>query len=99
MPKSKVQFRPIKLRGKVSLDKKRVKNQTGDAEVFYTLDADSPHFARDLRAVFAKSVVTARQANSELSPTVMRTIRKPLKDSSPTVVIGKSKKKKKTAKT
>jgi hypothetical protein len=66
MPKAHLQFAPVKLAGKPSLRKKRVKQSSGKTVSIYSLDAESANLATDLNAVFAKNVAAARRANSAL---------------------------------
>jgi hypothetical protein len=66
MAKEKIRFAPVKLRGSASIQKKRVRQANGKMRSLYSLDSESPTFARDLGAVFAKNVMAARRENSGL---------------------------------
>jgi hypothetical protein len=66
MAKETIRFAPVKLRGNASIRKKRVRQASGKMISLYSIDAESPTFARDFSAVFTKNVKAARRANSSL---------------------------------
>jgi len=63
MNRPEVRFVPVKLPGSVTVVGKRVRQANGQYVSRFSIDSDSPMFAKQLSVVFAKNVVQARRAN------------------------------------
>ena len=73
MAKSNVKYVPLRFHGNAPVEKKRIKQASGEVISIHTVDADSPIFDWQLSTVFAKNVAKARQANAGLAAAKKKT--------------------------